>query len=893
MRLRATLVVAAALLIEQCQALLAERFQAVVRCAEVKPLHARRYCDLRLSEPCPPPSYDLRLKAKGEAVVARRTELASQLAAKIRIAKLRREGAEVVERRAALQQQQQQQLQQPRTSAVASPTSAEEERQARVRENAAVISGSVEAVVDALAAILNFAREERPKSAEAVNVTQKVEAEPQVEVTAAADEGVATEEEVVVTEEDAGAPDGDGLSNDGLSAEEMMELARERAGSAGSVELGREGEEALRAAFEALEAPAPATSGREDLRSDVVRGAAQLVYEARAFAEGAKAELQKVRELAADKAKLDATLVLRTADFVLRRVLLDTVSLIGSATSALALGPADEASAAAAEASPTAASPTPFAEREGSLERQRALRASGGTALAAAASEADGEAGAAAAKEAAAEAARQRERAEELRREAYSLLTDAGKAYGQRVESWLNKGELTASAGELPADWTERAGRLGGEVAGDLRVSTREALQATRRDFESYNRLAAAGALPTLAEEIGLEDLALAPTALPAFRGASDPAEQRRQRMERLQLDLATKQLKAAAAVAGRAGKDAGDAAVFGVLPAVRAAGKVAGRRVLPAVQGALPESVRPALGAEPAPLPAGGTAAVVRELAIELTAEYRQQAAEGVRQGYLPDIEAALKGRLAGGTSKLAEGLQQAQRALGGEAAPGLPGGAEAAQERAGEEATSLASWAGRVVPAGWGARRADGRAIAPFRAPSERDEGGDADDATAWSAAGGDDVQVASEVTAAMQAAVELAVEVVQAVEVEVYVDELPAAAEAARGPTELEFGVEAGVEVEAEAVDVAVDVAVVSSEVEESSEEQLLQAVDAAVYTAELAVRTLVGRLTDEFTPDERKSWVPLRAFREQVTEERLRSTAAAATLFDTLADSLDRK
>ena len=91
----------------------------------------------------------------------------------------------------------------------------------------------------------------------------------------------------------------------------------------------------------------------------------------------------------------------------------------------------------------------------------------------------------------------------------------------------------------------------------------------------------------------------------------------------------------------------------------------------------------------------------------------------------------------------------------------------------------------------------------------------------------------------------------------------------------------------------MDVAVDVAVVSSEVEESSEEQLLQAVDAAVYTAELAVRTLVGRLTDEFTPDERKSWVPLRAFREQVTEERLRSTAAAATLFDTLADSLDRK
>ena len=118
--------------------------------------------------------------------------------------------------------------------------------------------------------------------------------------------------------------------------------------------------------------------------------------------------------------------------------------------------------------------------------------------------------------------------------------------------------------------------------------------------------------------------------------------------------------------------------------------------------------------------------------------------------------------------------------------------------------------------------------------------------------------------------------------------------------------------------------VDVTAVSEDVA-NFEDELLEALDAALYTGEgappegamrdrrnceelqatvnlilrcvrraaVVARTLVGRVVDAATPEEMKNWTSLRAFREEVLSERQRTATAAAILLDKMTRGLDRK
>ena len=205
-----------------------------------------------------------------------------------------------------------------------------------------------------------------------------------------------------------------------------------------------------------------------------------------------------------------------------------------------------------------------------------------------------------------------------------------------------------AEASERLAQRLDRLGKLFGEAF-------EEAAEATQTDFASFVSLRDAGALPTIAEELQLPALppslaeplraALPPSlsgssgakskALGAFANQAVPSQQRQQRQQRLEFELASRQVGLATSLGARATKDASDAIAFGVLPAARSIGKVAMRR-LPYL---LPAEGGPKAGAQ---LPSLKAADVLSELAVELTLEYKRSMQQGVQAGLLPSVDVA-----------------------------------------------------------------------------------------------------------------------------------------------------------------------------------------------------------------------------------------------------------
>ena len=323
------------------------------------------------------------------------------------------------------------------------------------------------------------------------------------------------------------------------------------------------------------------------------------------------------------------------------------------------------------------------------------------------------------------------------------------------------------------------------QVSSAVQEAAGAALATTRADYASYLLLQRSGQLPTLLEEAAdLPALRALPRALPrglpsaaeglawpkvpttvlpselaplrtpvggrrssdgvlsSLRGAVSPTQQRVERMQRAELDSATKQLRLAAAIGDRAVKDSGDALVFGVLPAVSAVGKVAVRRaasaipedlaasVAASVAASLAEPLRilpaelrpkagpaqvgtpPSLEARGAPTPsprpptelppraglppqAGAVAGLMREVAEQMVVEYAVSTQRGVASGALPDVAEAVSGRTRRLASDVASEVRRGANALA-LSIPVLPSLGERASA-----ALEAVGRAGLVVPA------------------------------------------------------------------------------------------------------------------------------------------------------------------------------------------------
>ena len=618
----------------------------------------------------------------------------------------------------------------------------DEERDAKVQADAAKISGGIETAVDTVAAVASI-------FAGGVSPTQRPsqqDSEPQSSVTDAEQLALLSEwrcEAGVISWYDRGIRLPSDMSADdeadGLSVDEMMEMAREKLDeSSGSGGGGEASDEALRAAFEALKrgdggasAPSPPAGGK--LKSSLLRGAASFAFELRSFLEGSKRDLERVQNSVVDKVKMDATLAARAADWVVRRAILDSGRVLGAAASSFAaLGPATAATAAtapddgeasgeagddegvaaaAAQKAKAAEEATPFASRLGRVyemeEERRALGAASSPAVRGALPADATNAGRTTAAVVAA--------AEEERRQAAAALlnssAEAVRGLGGKLEVLAPLEDL-----QLPPQAVEAAGQLG------------VLLQRTQRDFASFDALATRGQLPTLAEELSdavvpnlpnwvRSGVGAAPTALGAFVSAEDPAEQRRQRQQRRAFETETRRLKLAAALASRASKDSSDAVVFGVLPAARAATTVVARRAAEVDWGAtikggasavVPAPFQPRVGAggggggeggeggeggRGGALTRGsdrggpgirgilgrdGVRGLMAEVTAELVKEYGESVRDGVRSGLLPDMQAKMGEAADGATRSMGERVGELGQGLRA-ALPGgmaLPGG-------------------------------------------------------------------------------------------------------------------------------------------------------------------------------------------------------------------------
>ena len=327
----------------------------------------------------------------------------------------------------------------------------------------------------------------------------------------------------------------------------------------------------------------------------------------------------------------------------------------------------------------------PFAARLEKIERKRSE--SQAAALAASAEEggmlmqaADAEAEAAAAERAgqwAAQAEAQREGVEEAAEETAGLLKDALAVATDAASKGAEK--LLTEMGELASDGTagkdalartanalatRRAASMeevpdadamrqrAATVGERLQSAAAAALEMSRADFESFSALKDRGQLPTLLEEAesslglpALPEMSELPSLLSApgvgasgGKGAGEPSRgvlgafqsgddefAQRERLRRLgEMETATKQLRLAAALGGRAAKDSGDALVYGVLPAATAVGKVAARRLGERLPGLV--EGKDAAGSGGGLVKGGsaeGTAGLVMDIAQQMAAEY------------------------------------------------------------------------------------------------------------------------------------------------------------------------------------------------------------------------------------------------------------------------------
>ena len=345
-----------------------------------------------------------------------------------------------------------------------------------------------------------------------------------------------------------GGPEPWALDRDGsgLSVEEMVAAAKAKY----SRLVDEEKEEALRSAFAEI---------KEDERRDAAAAAASGGYESatlgslnalefnlRAFVQGAKDEFEKVKQYVYNRALLDTRVAQQTAEYLLRRLLLDLGPVLASATR-LALG--SGGGAAAGDEAP----PAPFVTRLGSISKTRSLSAAPAGELESVRAGLEGEA----------EAERrafleERARDEGTRRQAKALLGEALSA----VEVWARNAAAEREAeqagrpppprAEPPPDWEalgQRASLLGGAVGEALG----RGLATVQADFEAFQELQERGRLPTLLEEIA--EMAEPPgrgEALRSFDGQSDETEQRRRRSKRRQSELELKQLKVVAAAGER-----------------------------------------------------------------------------------------------------------------------------------------------------------------------------------------------------------------------------------------------------------------------------------------------------------------------------------------------------
>jgi hypothetical protein len=340
----------------------------------------------------------------------------------------------------------------------------------------------------------------------------------------------------------------------------------------------------------------------DGLRSSALRGATEAMFELRSYVQGLRSEVEVLRDRAGDKARKDLELTLAAADYLARRVIIDTGALLSAAgaaaSSSLRLG----ASAPPPPARETAA---PFAARAERVEQTLAASAaevgeawSGGLALAAEARSFLSR------KEAAVEEGR---RAELIAAEAAQLARDGWFAAERQVRAWLTgvwDGAAPISSAEavqVPSAETvqARARSLRSLCAAALADAAAAATRAARADAASYAALRQTGRLPTLLEEL----VAVAPVLphgqpwlgrlppsevlaplravlgggrLGAFDLQESPTAQLTARTRRRDREAVWRQLALAGAVAGRASKDSADLLAVGVLPAVRAAGKLA-----------------------------------------------------------------------------------------------------------------------------------------------------------------------------------------------------------------------------------------------------------------------------------------------------------------------------
>lgn len=396
-------------------------------------------------------------------------------------------------------------------------------------------------------------------------------------------------------------------------AEALRAILSARAGAAGSGDAG----------FASADG-AVAADG-DGLRSSALRGATAAVFELRSYVQGLRSEVEVLRDRASDKARKDFELALAAADYLARRVIIDSGALLSAAgaaaSSSLRLG--------AAPLPPPKETAAPFAARADKVERTLAASAaelgearSGGLALAA-------EARSFLSGEDVAEE-RWRERAESIVAEAAYLARDGWSAAERQVWGWLagvRDRAAPAPSAEAVQMRTRTLGSLCAAAFGDAAAA---AARATRADAAAYAALRQTGRLPTLLEEVvavapvlmqGGSWLASLPPSqvlapvrailgdgrLGAFDLQESPTAQLTARTRRRDREGAWRQLALAGAVAGRASKDSTDLLVVGMLPAVRAAGRVAVRRVTD-----------------------GGLASgLVRELAAALREEYASTAGQ------------------------------------------------------------------------------------------------------------------------------------------------------------------------------------------------------------------------------------------------------------------------
>jgi hypothetical protein len=136
-----------------------------------------------------------------------------------------------------------------------------------------------------------------------------------------------------------GGPEPWSLDRDGrgLSVDEMVEATK----STYSRLIDSEKEEALRSAFGVIKeaerkqaAEAAAAAGYE---SEALKSVSKLNFELRSFAQGARDALEQLGQTILNRALLDSRLAVQTAEYLLRRALLDTGRVLSASSVAVGI----------------------------------------------------------------------------------------------------------------------------------------------------------------------------------------------------------------------------------------------------------------------------------------------------------------------------------------------------------------------------------------------------------------------------------------------------------------------------------------------------------------------------------------------------------------------------